>query len=101
MHDRVTKFEYLGTIFHQCGKIQQDVNNRVTKCKRAYYQINQTIFGKKEINPQTKLKVYRTVLEPILLYSSESWPARGRDISKITASEMKCLRRISGKTKRD
>ena len=42
-----------------------------------------------------------TVLEPILLYGSESWPARGRDISKITASEMKCLRRISGKTKRN
>ena len=25
----------------------------------------------------------------------------GGDISKVTASEMKCLRRISGKTKRD
>ena len=40
-------------------------------------------------------------MEPILLYGSESWPARGRDISKITASEIKCLRPISGKTKRD
>ena len=50
----MTKFEYLGTIIHQCGKIQEEVNNRVTKCNRAYYQINQTIFGKKEINPQTK-----------------------------------------------
>jgi hypothetical protein len=56
---------------------------------------------KNKINPQTKLNVYRTVLEPILLYGSESWQARGRDICKITASEMKCLRRISHKTKRD
>ena len=40
-------------------------------------------------------------MEPILLYDSESWPARGRDLSKISASELKCLRRISGKTKRD
>ena len=36
-----------------------------------------------------------------LFYGSESWPARGRGISKITASEMKCLPQISGKTKRD
>jgi hypothetical protein len=62
--------------------------------------LNQTIFDKKEINTKTKLQVYRTVMEPSLLYESESWPARGKEISRINAAEMKCFRRIAGKTRR-
>jgi hypothetical protein len=40
---------------------------------------------KKEINTKTKLQVYRTVMEPSLLYGNESWPARGKEISRINA----------------
>jgi hypothetical protein len=36
-----------------------------------------------------------------LLYGSESWPARGKEISRINAAEMKCFRRIARKTRRD
>jgi hypothetical protein len=56
---------------------------------------------KKEINTKTKLKVYRTVMGPSLLYGSESWPARSKEISRVNAAEMKCFRRIAGKTRRD
>jgi hypothetical protein len=59
--------------------------------------LNQTIFGKKEINTKTKLQVYRTVMEPSLLYGSESWPAIGKEISRINAAEMKCSDGLQGK----
>jgi hypothetical protein len=36
-------------------------------------------------------------MESTLLYGSESWPARGKEISRINAAEMKCFRRIAGK----
>jgi hypothetical protein len=36
-----------------------------------------------------------------LLYGSESWPARSKEISRINSTEMKCFRRIAGKTRRD
>jgi hypothetical protein len=61
-----TSFEYLGTIIHQNGK-SEEVLNPVRKTNNIYYQLNQTIFGKKEINNKTKLHVYRTVMEPSLL----------------------------------
>jgi hypothetical protein len=38
---------------------------------------------------------------PSLLCGGESWPARGKEISRINAAEMKCFRRIAGKTRRD
>jgi hypothetical protein len=47
--EQTTSFEYLGTIIHQNGKIEE-VLNRVRKTNNMYYQLNQTIFGKKEIN---------------------------------------------------
>jgi hypothetical protein len=39
------------------------------------------------------------VMEPSLLYGSESWPARGKEISGINAAKMKCFRRIAWKTR--
>ena len=41
------------------------------------------------------------IIEPVLLYGGESWPARGQDIRSIGAVEMKCYRRIMGKTRRE
>jgi hypothetical protein len=35
------------------------------------------------------------------LNGSESWPARGKEISRINAAKMKCVRRIAGETRRD
>jgi hypothetical protein len=99
--EQTTNFEYLGTIIHQNGKTEEEALNRVRKTNNIYYQLNQTIFGKKEISTKTKLQVYRTVMELSLLYGSGCWLARGKEISRINAAEMKCFRRIAGKTRRD
>jgi hypothetical protein len=45
--------------------------------------------------------MYRAVIEPSFLYGNESWPASGKEISRINVAEMKCFRRIAGKTRRD
>jgi hypothetical protein len=44
--EQTTILEYLGTIIHQNGKIEEEVLNRVRKTNNIYYQLNQTIFGK-------------------------------------------------------
>jgi hypothetical protein len=49
--EQTTNFEYLGTIIHQNGRIEEEMLNRVP------YQLTETIFGKKEINTKTKLHV--------------------------------------------
>jgi hypothetical protein len=36
-----------------------------------------------------------------LSYGSESWPTQEKRVSRITATEMRCYRKIVGKTKRD
>jgi hypothetical protein len=50
---------------------------------------------------KTKTQIYQLVIAPVLLYGSESWPTQEKHVSRITATEMRCYRKIVGKTKRD
>jgi hypothetical protein len=98
---QVSNYEYLGTTIHQTGKLREEIRNRVKKASNAYYAMGRCIFGKNEIARQTKVRVYTAIVEPILLYGSESWVANKNEFSLINSVQMKCCRRIAGKTRRD
>jgi hypothetical protein len=56
-----------------------------------------------EIRPQktlkkTRIKLHNTLALPVLLYGSETWTIKARDARRITATEMKYVRRIAGYT---
>jgi hypothetical protein len=83
------------------GKIDKDINNRIKKANQIYYEINNTVLGKKGVDLQTKIQIYKSVHIPALTYGAESWHLTTRHESRITATEMKFLRRIVGQTRRD
>ena len=99
--EQVNQYQYLGVTFTYDGKIQEEVNNRIAKANNIYYQINNTVIGKKEVSTETKLQVYNTVFIPTLTYGSESWVIDTKTESRITASEMRYLRKVKGVTKRE
>ncbi|KAJ4450100.1 hypothetical protein ANN_01507 [Periplaneta americana] len=99
--ERVESFKYLGTIITSDGRVDQEVLNRVKKATSAYYQISNTIVGKKEITTKTKIQIYNSIIKPIIQYSTESLPLLDKHRSKLTAVEMKYLRRTVGNTRRD
>ena len=47
---------------------------------------------------ETIIKLYNTLALPVLLYGSETWTIKGRDARRITAAEMKYMRRTAGYT---
>jgi len=49
----------------------------------------------------TRIKLYNTLALPVLLYDSETWTLKARDARRITAAEMKYMRRAAGCTWRD
>ena len=97
----VEEFTYLGTVFTKNGKITREVQQRIKKATNVYYSINHTIISKKEITEKTKLQIYNSVYKPTLTYGSESWPINTKIEKQVTAAEMKFLRRITNKTRRD
>ena len=46
------------------------------------------------------MRIYKTVLVPTLLYGTESVTILDKHKNRMQASEMKCLRKVTGKTRR-
>ena len=47
---------------------------------------------------KTRIKLQNTLALPVLLYGSETWTIKARDTRRITAAEMKYMRRTAGYT---
>jgi hypothetical protein len=45
---------------------------------------------------KTRIKLYNTLALPVLLYGSETWTIKARDARRITAAEMRYMRRTAG-----
>ena len=54
------------------------------------------VFRPQETYKETRIKLYNTLALPVLLYGSETWTIKGRDVRRITAAEMKYTRRTAG-----
>ena len=45
-----------------------------------------------------RIKLYNTLVLPVLLYGSETWTIKATDARRITATEMKYMRKTAGYT---
>jgi hypothetical protein len=57
----VEQYNYLGVIITNDGKNRQ-INNRIKKANRIYYEINNTVLGKKEVDLRTKIQIYKSCI---------------------------------------
>jgi hypothetical protein len=48
------------------------------------------------VQKKTRIKLYNTLALPVLLYGSKTWTIRARDARRISAAEMKYMRRTAG-----
>jgi len=56
------------------------------------------VFRPQKTLKKTRIKLYNTLALPVLLYGSETWIIKARDARRITAVEMKYMRRTAGYT---
>jgi len=56
------------------------------------------VFRPQKTLKKTRIKLYNILapLPPALLYGSETWTIKARDAKRITAAEMKYMKRTSG-----
>ena len=92
---RVKEFKYLGVKVTDDGKIEQEIKHRLTLANRSYYGLI-TQMRSKYICRKTKIKLYKTLIRPVLTYGAETWAINKEDESKLAAFERKILRRIYG-----
>jgi len=56
------------------------------------------VFRPQKALMKTRIKFYNTLALPVLLYGSETWTIKARDARRITAAQMKYMRRKTGYT---
>ena len=96
--EQVNNFKYLGNTISYQGEV--DVGGKIAKFLRVTGLINRTLRSSK-VRKETRLKVYNTLAIPMMTYGSEVWALKKSDKRRITAAEMKFMRRTAGVTLRD
>ncbi len=90
----VSKFTYLGSVLSQNATVDDEVNARMAKGSSAFGRLHTSVWKRKGLCLSTKLKVYKAVVLPTLLYASETWTVYQRQAKKLNHFHMTCLRKI-------
>ena len=94
------EFKYLGAMFTEDGRMDKEID---TRCMKAYQVLGQLspLLQHQNIPITTKKNLIQSIFIPTLCYQCQTWALTKRQESKITAIEMRCLRKAIGVTKRD
>jgi exonuclease III len=93
----VSKFRYLGSILsHDCELIAE-ITQRIASASRVFYSLYDCLWKNRlGISLATKIRIYETVVLPILLYACETWPIPNELLQRLHVFHMRCLRIILG-----
>jgi hypothetical protein len=95
----VSRVKYLGTIVTKYNLIEEEINERTATGNRAFF-VNRKIFQSKLTTKKTKIKLYKALIRPIIVYGSECWVSTENIKQKLWVFERKIVRRIFGPTQK-
>ncbi|GFS22584.1 endonuclease-reverse transcriptase [Elysia marginata] len=87
------KFKYLGTIITSDGRNNNEIAARIAQAKTNFQKMR-AVLTNKHISIQTRKRVLRCYIEPILLYGCEAWTISKQIEAKLEATELWFLRRM-------
>jgi hypothetical protein len=69
--EQVKQFKYLGSIIDNDNTIKEEIKERITLGNKAYFA-NQKFLKSKLVTKRSKLKLYNTVIRPVVIHGSET-----------------------------
>jgi hypothetical protein len=95
----VEQFKYLGTTLKHQNYIHAEIKSKLKSGNACYHSV-QNLLSSSLLSTNVKIKIYRTIILPVVLYGCESWSLTLREECRLSVFENKELRRIFG-PKRD
>ena len=90
----VENFTYLGSTLSHTANIDAEINNRISKASSTFGRLRATVWERRGIRLDIKLKVYRAVVLTTLLYGCETWTAYRRHEKQMNRFHLRCLRNL-------
>jgi hypothetical protein len=97
--ENVSQFKYLGTTGTNQNRIQEEIK-RILNSGNACYHSVQNLLSSCLLSKNAKVRIYKTIILPVVLYGCETWSLTFREEHKLRVFESRVLRRIFG-PKRD
>ena len=79
----VDKFTYLGSTLSRVVHIDDEVNARTAKASAEFGRLRGSIWDRSGIRLDSKLKLYKAVVLPTLLYACETWTVYQRHAKRL------------------
>jgi hypothetical protein len=70
--ERVEQLKYLGTTLRNRNSIQEEIKSRL-KLGNACYHSVQVLLSSSLLSKNTKVKIYRIIILPVVFYGCETW----------------------------
>ena len=93
--ERVEEFKYLGTTLTNQNTIAEEIKSRL-RSGNACYHSAQNLLSSRLLSKNLKIKIYRTIILPVVVYGCETWSLTLREERKLKVFENMVLMRIFG-----
>ena len=70
--ERVEEFKYLGTTLTNQNSIAEEIKEQFEVRKCCYHSV-QNLLSSKLLSKNLKIKIYRIIILPVVLYGCETW----------------------------
>ncbi|KAJ4451260.1 hypothetical protein ANN_02721 [Periplaneta americana] len=97
--EEVKKLKYLGATVTKINDIRKEIKHRINMENACYYSVEK-LLSSSLLSKNLKLRIYKTVILPVVLYGCETWTLTLREEKRLRVFENKVLRKIFG-AKRD
>jgi hypothetical protein len=91
--ENMAKFRYLSKNRTNQNLIQKEINSRLNS-GNVYYHSAQKLLSSRLLSQSIKIRLYETIILPVVLYGCETWFLRLRKDYRMRVFEKRVLRRI-------
>jgi len=93
--ESVEEFKYLGTNLTNQNSIAEEIKSRLKSGNTCYHSVH-NLLSSRLLSKNLKIKIYRTIILPVILYGCETWSLILRDERKLRVFDNMVLMRIFG-----
>lgn len=93
--ETVPSFVYLGSSLNNKNVISHEIERRIMSGNKAFFA-NLKLLKSQLLSKRIKLKLYKSLIRPVVTYGAETWCLSNDDCRKLKVFERKIVRRIYG-----
>jgi len=89
--EQVKSFKYLGSNVNGNNSIEEEIKERISMGNKAYYA-NKDLFRSRLLTKYSKLRMYQTLVRPVVTYACETWLLKENIKMKLRVFERKIFK---------